>query len=510
MRLRGLMLLLVGGIALANVASASAVTVRQWDTPGGKYINRVDETALDLVNGKLVTNVVLPTGYSSRKCWPVLYLLHGTADGPAPVSLQWLQINNGELLKMKIPAILVIPGSGDSWWINDWWHGYRHPAWESWLLQDIVPMVGRRLHVCPGRSEHSIAGLSMGGYGAIYLASQRPDYFGSAGSFSGVLSPESPTFLQIFPTFTTTWGPADHFYAIGHDPLALVDNLQHTRVFVGVGNGVPTAGEGDDVTAEFEEAEFHQEDTSFVAKARAAHVSVKYDQHAGIHTALNWLESLTHMLQWKPFKPIVQNPSSWKFFTVETSGTAWDYGFAFSRYAPPKQLIEFSLAHGTFAARGGGIVTITPPHGKAMTGRIPFDIRNGKLIELAHAPKPQTTGGYEKLARVHPEVIEAARTSTAPLRVSFKTEQALPRGQEYEVGLASLSAGSNCDDTTALRVSQPGKGKVVTVTLTPPSTATVPNTWCAGPAYVGVLAIPVGAPADEYGAIVGYASTSLP
>ncbi len=47
----------------------------------------------DLVHGKLVTNVVLPTGYKSRKCWPVLYLLHGTAGPPTnEAPLQWLQL----------------------------------------------------------------------------------------------------------------------------------------------------------------------------------------------------------------------------------------------------------------------------------------------------------------------------------------------------------------------------------------------------------------------------------
>ena len=45
-----------------------------------------------------MTNVVLPSGYASRKCWPVMYLLHGTAvpDQPYPVSLQWLEIEDGD------------------------------------------------------------------------------------------------------------------------------------------------------------------------------------------------------------------------------------------------------------------------------------------------------------------------------------------------------------------------------------------------------------------------------
>src|SRR5579875_2386233 len=69
-------------ILLAAIAgSAQAVTVQQWNTPAPQsVINRRDLFPRDLVNGKLVTNVVLPTGYGRRSCWPVMYLLHGTAD----------------------------------------------------------------------------------------------------------------------------------------------------------------------------------------------------------------------------------------------------------------------------------------------------------------------------------------------------------------------------------------------------------------------------------------------
>lgn len=478
------------GLLGAWAASAHAATVQQWNTPAPKLVSTKDLFPRDLVDGKLVTNVVLPTGYSSRKCWPVMYLLHGTADSTAPVSLQWLQIDNGQLLKMNIPAILVIPGSGDSWWMNNWWNGYRHPAFESWVLQDLVPLVGHKLNVCSGRSEHSIAGLSMGGYGAVYLASQLPGYFGSAGSFSGVLSPESPNFVSIYPTFPTYWGPADKFYAVGHDPMALVDNLRHTRVFVGVGNGVAAAGETDDFTAQFEEMEFDQESLSFAAKARAAHVQVKFDQHGGTHDPLTWLQSLTGMLAWKPFAPVTSSPSSWTFTTVETSGQAWNYKFAFNRFAPPKQLIQFSLSHGVFSARGGGVVTITPPHGRSVTGHIPFDIRGGKLVELGHASKPHVTGGYQKLSPISLSITPPA-SATSSLTLSFTTTEALPRNEEYQFGAESLSQTiGSCQDTTFTRIYQPAKGRTLTVTLPPPSSSSTPGQWCPGAAYTGVTEVP--------------------
>jgi S-formylglutathione hydrolase FrmB len=500
-------------------AAANAATVEQWNTPAPQFINPKDYSNLDLVHGKLVTNVVLPAGYSSRGCWPVLYLLHGTADSTSTsASLQWLQINNGALLKMKIPAILVIPGSGDSWWVNDWWHGYRHPAWESWILQDLVPLVGKRLHVCSARSDHSIAGLSMGGYGAVYLASQLPGYFGSAASFSGVLSPENPNFLTIFPAFPTYWGPAGKFYALGHDPLALADNLKHTRVFVSAGNGVPTSGDSSDPVSIFEEIEFDQESLSFTQAARAAGVSTTFKQLVGTHSPSTWLQGLSDMLQWHPFKKTVSEPTHWTFTTVSTTGTAWDYQFAFSKYAPPSQLIRFSLSGGAFEARGAGTVTITQPDGKALTGKIPFNIRHGKLIELKHAPKPKVKGGYESV-RPLTFTVDAPASATAPVTVSFRPSQKLPSNQEYSVIVISASAFSTtsstsssppCQSTTLTRVPQPAAGQPVSVTLPPPATATTANTWCAGPTYAVVSTIAPTAPVTAIGTLLAYKMFTIP
>ncbi|HUO73257.1 MAG TPA: alpha/beta hydrolase-fold protein [Solirubrobacteraceae bacterium] len=511
--LRALAVVIALGSACAP--SAGAASVQQWTTPGGQFVAKRDLFPRDLVDGKLVTTVVLPTGYRTRKCWPVLYLLHGSAQGvagtSAPVSLQWLEIGDGELLHMRIPAILVLPGSGDTWWINNWWHGLRHPAFESWILQDIVPLVTRRLHVCPGRSEHSIAGLSMGGYGAIYLASQLPSYFGSAGSFSGVLSPQSANFLRIFPGFPTYWGPPNQFYANGHDPLALVGNLRNTRIFVGAGNGTPTPGEDTSVMAVFEELEFAQESASFVARARQGGVPVTFDQHGGTHTVQTWFASLSDMLTWNPFKHVTDNPRSWTFSTVATTGKAWGYSFAFSRYAPPKSVVQFSLARGVFRARGAGIVKITLPGGKSVTGALPFDIRRGRVVELGRTPMPRLVGGYEQLTPLSVSVTQPVTGRTAPIDVSFRTTQALPANQEYQVAIASFSptGGASCTDTTFRRVFQPTRGRTVSVSVVPPASATVRGRWCPGLTVVGVSALERNSRA-LLGNILGYTIFTMP
>ena len=501
-------------VLLTTAGTAGAVTVEQWNTPGGKYVNRKDEFPVDLVKGKLVTNVVLPNGYSSRPCWPVLYLLHGTADSTSTsASLQWLQIDHGALLSMGIPAILVIPGSGDTWWTNEWWNGNRHPAYESWLLQSVLPMVQKRLHVCPGRSEHAIAGLSMGGYGAIMLAAQRPDYFGSASSFSGVLSPESPNFVTVYKQqWSALWGPPGGFYALGHDPMALVDNLRSTRVFVGVGNGVPTPGETSSPVAVFEETEFDQEDRAFVAKARGAHVSVTFDQHQGTHDALNWIQTLSRMMAWDPFRHGIATPSRWVFYTADESGSAWGYQFSFDRHSPPKQLIEFAYANHVLTVRGGGRVAITTPGGAHIAGVIPFRIRQNRLTELSRAPAQPVTGGYRKIVPITPTANQSVRSEASPVTVSFSTAQRLPSNLEYSVVISAYSlsgAPSNCSATAEARIPDPGARHHVRVSVSPPATATNPNRWCSGEALVALTEVPKTGP-PELGTILGYGPIAFP
>jgi pimeloyl-ACP methyl ester carboxylesterase len=149
------------------------------------------------------------------------------------------------------------------------------------MFQNVLPLAARRLHICPGRSEHAIAGLSMGGYGAMYLAAQRPGYFGSAGSFSGPLASESPNFHLFEPAHKQLWGPDGRFYAVAHDPSALVSNLRDTRLFVADGDGTPSPGETDVASLRTEEAEFEQESAAFVARARAAGDDVTFDVHSG-------------------------------------------------------------------------------------------------------------------------------------------------------------------------------------------------------------------------------------
>src|SRR5258708_16631558 len=62
-------------------------------------------------------------------------------------------------------------------------------AYATYIAHDLVAHVDSTYRTRADRRHRGIAGLSMGGYGAITLALTHPDIFAAAASHSGVLSP---------------------------------------------------------------------------------------------------------------------------------------------------------------------------------------------------------------------------------------------------------------------------------------------------------------------------------
>jgi enterochelin esterase-like enzyme len=125
----------------------------------------------------------LPDGYKEAAgLFPAMYLLHGAGGsenewvvkGGARETLDGL-IKRG-LIK---PMVVVMPGSGSSWWTD----GAVEKA-ETALITELIPYVEGRYKVAADRSQRSIGGLSMGGYGSLNLSLAHPDMFCAAAIIS--------------------------------------------------------------------------------------------------------------------------------------------------------------------------------------------------------------------------------------------------------------------------------------------------------------------------------------
>lgn len=107
--------------------------------------------------------------------FPVLYQLHGATDDHNG----WIQYSNLPRYVSRLGLITILPDGGLSFWLN---RGARE-RYEDFVMEDLAAHVQRTFHVRPGRS--AVGGLSMGGFGAVYLGLKHPDRFASVWSHSG-------------------------------------------------------------------------------------------------------------------------------------------------------------------------------------------------------------------------------------------------------------------------------------------------------------------------------------
>src|SRR4030095_4148863 len=63
--------------------------------------------------------------------------------------------------------------------------------YETYILQELIPEVQRRYRTIESRYGRGIAGLSMGGYGALKFGLKHPEMFAFAASMSGALGAAS-------------------------------------------------------------------------------------------------------------------------------------------------------------------------------------------------------------------------------------------------------------------------------------------------------------------------------
>lgn len=120
---------------------------------------------------------ILPDRQNQTGPYPVLYLLHGLSDDYTA----WLRWTSVERYVRQAPLIVVMP-DGDRSFYCDTADGR---AYEKAIVQDLIGFVDTHFRTIARREGRSIAGLSMGGYGAMKLALKYPELFRSVTGFSG-------------------------------------------------------------------------------------------------------------------------------------------------------------------------------------------------------------------------------------------------------------------------------------------------------------------------------------
>ena len=181
--------------------------------------------------------VILPVSYAkSKAAYPVLYLLHGGFGHYR----DWLEKTPDRELIQRLSdqynLIIVLPeGEVFSYYIDS--PVKKDSQFESYLVKDVIPKIDASYRTNRSNKARMISGLSMGGYGSLYISSRHPDLFCAAGSMSGALNPDmrgwrlppEPT-TNIKAAFAGIMGPIETVDYSKYSVIEMADVMKTNKV----------------------------------------------------------------------------------------------------------------------------------------------------------------------------------------------------------------------------------------------------------------------------------------
>lgn len=124
----------------------------------------------------------LPSPLVPGQKYPVLYLLHGATGSYK----DWIEKTTvSESLKLRHMIVIMPDGGQYGWYVDSPLRAKSQYA--SLITKDLREDVEKRFPARTDRQGRGIAGLSMGGHGALSLAAKNPGLYESASSLSGIL-----------------------------------------------------------------------------------------------------------------------------------------------------------------------------------------------------------------------------------------------------------------------------------------------------------------------------------
>lgn len=275
--------------------------------------------------------VYLPPSYAGEPAhrYPVAYYLHGLYGTESDWVEQGRIVQTlDSLIARGMPELIVVMPDGDDGWYTTWntlvtFDACRRtapqgepaesycvpwPHYDDYIARDLVAYVDSTYRTLAARAHRGIAGLSMGGYGAVSLALAYPDVFSAAASHSGTLSPmhrpaaDSTTppaeayatdpaelariwggmWPRIHPAFgsdSSAWAARDPAHLLRR---ALADSAMLPALYLDVGRDDPLAHQTRD----------------FARTLRALGVPHTYAEHPGGHSWDYWRQWVGTSLAW--------------------------------------------------------------------------------------------------------------------------------------------------------------------------------------------------------------------
>lgn len=225
-------LLLLASISTLTSAQSTSVQRTSTAITGDANYPAPIEARLNskLMGREMPYRVILPVEYgaNSSKRFPVIYLLHGLMGH----FNNWTDLTGLARFGRQHHAIIVTPEGGDGWYTDS--ASSANDRYESYIIGELIPEIDAKYRTDKRREARGIAGLSMGGYGALKFGLKYPQMFSLAGSFSGALGAASITEKQfpgaIGKTIDSIFGPAESETRKSNDIFAITRALSPEAV----------------------------------------------------------------------------------------------------------------------------------------------------------------------------------------------------------------------------------------------------------------------------------------
>lgn len=215
--------------------------------------NWIDARTVDLVISSPAlgfaapVRVLLPRDWSpdAERTWPVLYLLHGCCEEADYQA--WDRYTDLRSFTADKDVLTVLPSDGPAGFYTRWWNfGRGGPDWERFHVEELREVLERGFRAGQRRA---VAGVSIGGYGAVTYAYRHPGMFGAAASYSGPLNTLQPgvpgviegILVREHENLLRLWGDPvlQRRLWSRYNPFDHVEQLSGVELYVSCGNGLP-------------------------------------------------------------------------------------------------------------------------------------------------------------------------------------------------------------------------------------------------------------------------------
>ncbi len=181
-------------------------------------------------------NILLPDNYEDmpKDGYPVLYLLHGMSDDRTT----WLRNTRIEKYADERKIAVVMPEAQCSFY-TDMAYGLKY---YSYIAEELPEFICKTFPVSKKREDNFIAGLSMGGFGALKIGFRRFESFCGIAALSPAITPDEVArldegryghILRGITGMECELKPEDNIRALAK---AIPENAR-PKLFMAIGNG---------------------------------------------------------------------------------------------------------------------------------------------------------------------------------------------------------------------------------------------------------------------------------